>query len=310
VSSLNHYLSFYLIEPHVNHTNREARVIFKAGKNRDGFFDADDLLRQVDHAIDIFEGLTKGYAQGLFLFDNAPSHQKRAPDAISARYMVKGALVFSVSCFGWHIGALRACLDARRYSLFRARTGAWCITVHVLPDLQALTSLTGPSETWVARPKVPNCPRMRCGTLSNGEPQSFYFPDDHPSMKGWFKGMENIIRERGLWPEGKESRELLAQCHGFPGGCPTDRVDCCCRRILFLQPDFVSEKSQLQELVESRGHLCDFYPKYHCELNFIEQYWGAAKLRFRMAGRATTIKDMERVVIQCLDDVPLLHIRR
>jgi hypothetical protein len=36
----------------------------------------DDLLRQVDKAIDIFECHTKGYAQGLFLFDNAPSHQK------------------------------------------------------------------------------------------------------------------------------------------------------------------------------------------------------------------------------------------
>jgi hypothetical protein len=76
---------------------REARIIFKAGKNRNRFFDADDLLRQVDKAIDIFEGLTKGWAQGLFLFDNAPSHQKRAPDAISARSMVKGASTLSVS---------------------------------------------------------------------------------------------------------------------------------------------------------------------------------------------------------------------
>jgi hypothetical protein len=146
---------------------------------------------------------------------------------------------------------------------------------------------------------------MRHGTLPNGEPQSFYFPEDHPSMPGWFKGMEAIIRECGLWPEG---RDLLAQCPGFR--CAPDSTDCCCRRILFSQPDFVSQKSQLQELVESRGHLCDFYPKYHCELNFIEQYWGAAKLRFRMAGRATTIDEMERKVIECLNDVPLLHIRR
>jgi hypothetical protein len=69
---------------------REARIIFKPGINRDGYFTADDLLRQVDYAIDIFEGKTKGNSQGLFLFDNAPSHQKRAADALSARKMPKG----------------------------------------------------------------------------------------------------------------------------------------------------------------------------------------------------------------------------
>jgi hypothetical protein len=146
---------------------------------------------------------------------------------------------------------------------------------------------------------------MRNGTLPNGESQSFYFPEDHPSMPAWFKGMEVIIRERCLWPA---ERDLLAQCPGFR--CPPGRVDCCCRRILFSQPDFVSQRPQLQELIESRGHLCDFYPKYHCELNFIEQYWGAAKLRFRMAGRAATIEQMENKVIQCLDDISILHIRR
>lgn len=74
--------------------HRDARVLFKAGKNRDGWFGSDQLLAQVDNAVDIFEGLTKGNAQGLFLFDNAPSHQKRAPDAISARHMPKSALLF------------------------------------------------------------------------------------------------------------------------------------------------------------------------------------------------------------------------
>jgi hypothetical protein len=69
----------------------EARIFFKPGKSRDGWFSASDLLAQVDNVIDIFEGVTKGMAQGLFLFNNAPGHQKRADDAISARKMVKGA---------------------------------------------------------------------------------------------------------------------------------------------------------------------------------------------------------------------------
>ena len=78
---------------------REARILFKAGKNRDGYFGAEELLVQVDFAIDIFEGLSKGNFRGLFLFDNAPSHQKRAPDAISAQKMPKGAPLSTFLCY-------------------------------------------------------------------------------------------------------------------------------------------------------------------------------------------------------------------
>lgn len=145
---------------------------------------------------------------------------------------------------------------------------------------------------------------MRDGRLPNGNTQSFYFPDDHPSMPSWFKGMEQIIRERELWPE----RGLVAQCPNFK--CPPGCTDCCCRRLLFSQADFIGQKSQLEEFIETHGHLCDFYPKYHCELNFIEQYWGAAKAQFREASRAKTIREMEQTVIQCLDSVVLLQIRR
>ena len=77
---------------------------------------------------------------------------------------------------------------------------------------------------------------------------------------------------------------------------PPDKDDCCCWKILFNQPDFISQKSELQELVGNCGHLCDFYPKYHWELNFIEQYWGAAKLSDCKAGRATTLDDLKKVL--------------
>lgn len=123
-------------------------------------------------------------------------------------------------------------------------------------------------------------------------------------MPGWFKGMEHIIWEHGLWPK----HGLPVECLGFR--CPDGRTDCCCRQLLFNQPDFTFQKSQLQELIESCGHICDFYPKYHCELNFIEQYWGAAKLQFRVTGHARTLDDMEKKVVACLDDIPLLQIQR
>ena len=129
----------------------------------------------------------------------------------------------------------------------------------------------------------PNGPCMHDGTNpSTGKSQSFYFPDDHPQYPGWFKGMEQIIHKCKLWPKGG----LLVECTGPKH--PEGPANCCCRHLLFLQPDFISQKPMLQEHIELCGHLCDFYPKYHCELNFIEQYWGAAKLRFRVAGRHTS----------------------
>src|ERR1700683_4589422 len=101
--------------------------------------------------------------------------------------------------------------------------------------------------------------------------QEFYFPITYPTIPGWFKGMEIIIREQGLWP----ANGLNAECHGCK--CMPSRTDCCCHHLMFTQPNFVSQKSQLKEYIMAHGHICDFYPKFHCELNFIEQYWGAIK---------------------------------
>ena len=72
------------------------------------------------------------------------------------------------------------------------------------------------------------------------------------------KGVRTILKERGLWTTAlklPEAREFLGQ-----------------------QPDFLSQKSWLQETLGSDdSFFLDFYPKFHCEFNFIELYWGAAK---------------------------------
>ncbi|KAF8583559.1 hypothetical protein K439DRAFT_1647177 [Ramaria rubella] len=103
--------------------------------------------------------------------------------------------------------------------------------------------------------------------------------------------MQKIIEGRGLWPmEG-----LHAQCDRFK--CEPDHLDCCCQWLLFTQQNFCSQKSQLEEYITSCGHICDFYPKFHCELNFIKQYWGAAKLQYQN-------------VVGCLNDVSTDQILR
>ncbi|OAX34548.1 hypothetical protein K503DRAFT_747250 [Rhizopogon vinicolor AM-OR11-026] len=39
--------------------------------------------------------------------------------------------------------------------------------------------------------------------------------------------------------------------------------------------------SIVAEIIENTGHLCIFLPKFHCELNFVEYFWGKVKKYFR-----------------------------
>lgn len=109
-------------------------------------------------------------------------------------------------------------------------------------------------------------------------PQAFYFPPDHSTMPSWFKGMEQILIERSLWP----ADGLHTSCLNFK--CPDNTTACCCHCILFQQPDFVAQQLQLEEFIVLRSYLYDFYLKYHCKTNFLEQYWGASKCQYCVSG--------------------------
>ena len=114
-------------------------------------------------------------------------------------------------------------------------------------------------------------------------------------------------RARGLGQQAASLRRWLVPDTPPPPAVRVEAVEvevgrlvdntCCCRHLLSAQPDFASECSALQHGVESRvslertfepftstsntvnsaRHLCIFLPKFHCELNWIERYWGAAK---------------------------------
>jgi hypothetical protein len=49
---------------------------------------------------------------------------------------------------------------------------------------------------------------------------------------------------------------------------------CCLYQVLSLQEDFANEKPEIQHYLEGRGHICMFYPKFHCEINPIKMVWG------------------------------------
>ena len=87
------------------------------------------------------------------------------------------------------------------------------------------------------------------------------------------------------------------------------RVYCCRRQILSLQPDFLAQKSALVEIIENASHVCIFFLKFHCELNFIERYWGAAKQHTRN-NCDYTWSGLQKIVPCALDSVDLTTICR
>ena len=64
--------------------NNQARLMLEIQK--DGYFNNNLLLPQVEKAVDIFEKIHPN-TNGIFLFDNAPSHHKVASDALNVQKM-------------------------------------------------------------------------------------------------------------------------------------------------------------------------------------------------------------------------------
>lgn len=146
--------------------------------------------------------------------------------------------------------------------------------------------------------------RMSNGILPTGGVQELYFPDGHPEYPGFFKGMAELLRERGY----KDTDSIRAQCPRFE--CDPTMVNCCCRRILYMQPDFVRVKSLLKEECAARGVPVYFIPKFHPEVTFIEQCWGAAKRTFREKPITSKESKLTEFVTEALDSVNILQMRR
>jgi len=145
--------------------------------------------------------------------------------------------------------------------------------------------------------------RMANATFADGTAQNLYFPPGHP-REGVFKGMSVILEERGLVAESK----LKAQCEGFK--CERGATACCCRRALYSQPDFVRVESKLETLCKANGFQVLFLPKFHCELNFIEQCWGFAKRIYRHYPPSSKEADLQLNLVSALESVPLQSMRK
>jgi hypothetical protein len=251
---------------------RSAIRVFKLGKNHDGYFTNKEILGQAEEAMEI---ALKFYPEfeHIFIFDNATTHLKRADDNLSARRMPK-----SIPKLGTNWGVERVVRDK--------------ITKEISRDARGK----------VIKEKI----LMRDARFMNGQPQPLYFPINHPNerLRGVFKGMAVMLEERGF---GDMSR-ILAECKGFK--CTPGATNCCCRRILYNQPDFMEVQSLLETHCLARGVHVLFLPKFHCELNPIEQCWGRAKSVYRTYPPSSREDDLIKNTLQSLDSIPLPMIRR
>jgi hypothetical protein len=255
--------------------SKEARVLFKAGKNREGYFQNEDILNQTTTAMDI---LTEFYPkeEHILVYDNATTLTKRSDTALSARHMPKGT-----KRVGEFWGATIPVLDRDRQQVYqRDKDG----------------KLTRKPE----KIKV----HMDDAQFVDGSPQKLYFPENHPTSSGCFKGMAVLLQERGLIRESK----LRTECAGFK--CVAGATSCCCRRMLYSQPDFVAVESLLEGLCCARGFQVLLLPKFHCELNFIEQCWGYAKQKYREFPPSSKEADLEKNLLCSLEMVSLESMRR
>ncbi|KIJ40068.1 hypothetical protein M422DRAFT_257136 [Sphaerobolus stellatus SS14] len=182
-----------------------------------------------------------------------------------------------------------------------------------------------------------------------GVRQSMVFPPDHPKYPNQAKGMEEVLKERGLWnllvdirggkkPLGKcetcslseakrekAEREAKARMEDNPetfNSAEDARLDiddldtedserdshCCMTRCLAEQADFRNEKPLLQIEIEKAGHICLFLPKFHCELNPIERYWGYTKRLFRASCNGS-FPHAKKLLPECLDSCTTETIR-
>ena len=103
-------------------------------------------------------------------------------------------------------------------------------------------------------------PDMR-DTLWNGKVQKMVLEYRRP------KGIKIVLKELGIDTTYTNATDMRSEVNSFT--------------------DFLTLKCILEDYIESQGHICLYYPKYHCESSPIERIWCQAKKHARAYANGT-----------------------
>jgi hypothetical protein len=154
-----------------------------------------------------------------------------------------------------------------------------------------------------------NVPLMRNGFFYSGDTRHEQVMRNEKDEQ---LGLLSILKARDRKDLSVGGHRLNKQCNGCRLGLTVDEVGekCCSTKVLSEEPDFMMQKEWLTEVVELGGCSIIFYPKYHCELNFIEMVWGWLKSYHRRSCTYNYKHLEESLPVSIEEAMPVAFVRR
>lgn len=308
----------------------ERRMCHYEGENMDTRIEPDLLVGENEVVLITHDESTFYCNEGRRFFWLENGKKKLLPKSKGTSLMVSG---FCCQCHGF-----MSLSTGKSYQLFKAGTGreGWFTNQHLVDQFNcclhvlkhyhpACDLVIAFDNSMTHRARAPdgldasrlnkgdggkNVPLMRNGFFIDSE--GVRHEQSMRNEKGEQLGLLSILKARGRKDLSIGGHELNKQCHGCRLGLTTDVVGekCCLSKVLSEEPDFMMQKEWLTEVVELGGCEIIFYPKYHCELNFIEMIWGWLKSYHR---RSCTynFKHLEETLPVSIDEtMPIAFVRR
>jgi hypothetical protein len=237
-------------------TGKATYTTFEAGTNRDGWFNNEDLIEQLEAVIPIYEKYHPN-CKLVFAFDNSMTHHAKSPDGLDAM---------------------------------------------LLP----------------LKDDGKNAPKTMRKGWYRSEETGLIVEQCMQTVDGKAKGLRTILTERGKFID-NHGHPLKRICHfcNDPARRNEERVwdgfnneKCCAVYVLSHEPDFAEQQEWLTETVQLYGHDIIFYPKFHCELNYIEMIWGWLKSYHRRSC-SYSYRDLKEGLPKTMEEIiPITFIRR